>query len=74
MTTQGASGPLDARQQMDTERACLLHGNVRIEAVETNNEALTEIRGGDKAAYKYLDFYNRPRFKCSWCKCCMANI
>jgi beta-xylosidase len=56
MTTQGASGPLDARQQMDAERACLLHGNVRIEAIETNNEALTGIRGGDKAAYKYLDF------------------
>lgn len=56
MTTQGASGPLDARLEMDAERACLLHGNVRIEAVETNNEALTGIRGGDKAAYKYLDF------------------
>lgn len=56
MTTQGASGPLDARQQMDAERACLLHGNVRIEGIETNNEALTGIRSGDKAAYKYLDF------------------
>jgi beta-xylosidase len=56
MTTQGAAGPLDARKQMDAERACLLHGNVRIEAVAADNEALTGIREGDKAAYKYLDF------------------
>jgi arabinoxylan arabinofuranohydrolase len=38
MTTQGASGPLDARQIMDAERACLLHGNVRIQAFEPDNE------------------------------------
>jgi hypothetical protein len=56
MTTQGAAGPLDARKQMDAERACLMHGNVRIEAVASDNEALTGIREGDKAAYKYIDF------------------
>lgn len=56
MTTQGASGPLDARKQMDAERACLLHGNVRIMAIAADNEALTGIRDGDKAAYKYLNF------------------
>jgi len=56
MTTQGAAGPLDARKQIEAERACLLHGNIRIEAVASDNEALTEIRESDKAAYKYIDF------------------
>jgi arabinoxylan arabinofuranohydrolase len=56
MTTQGASGPLDARNKMDAERACMLHGNLRIKASAPDNEELTEIREGDRAAYKYLDF------------------
>jgi beta-xylosidase len=56
MTTQGAAGPLSALDQMEAERACLLHGNVRIETVAPDNEALTGIREGDRAAYKYLDF------------------
>lgn len=56
MTTQGAAGPLDARNKMDAERACLLHGNVRIKAFAPDNEELTDIREGDRAAYKYIDF------------------
>jgi hypothetical protein len=56
MTTQGAAGPIDALKQMDAERACLLHGNVRIEASAPDNEILTQIWDGDKAAYKYIDF------------------
>lgn len=56
MTTQGAAEPLDAKNQMDAERACLLHGNVRISAISPNNEALTGINKGDKVAYKYIDF------------------
>lgn len=56
MTTQGAAGPLSAFNQMDAERACLLHGNLRIEASSTDNEVLTGIREGDRAAYKYIDF------------------
>lgn len=56
MTTQGAAGPLDARNKMDAERACLLHGNIRIQACAPDNEELTGIREGDRAAYKYLDF------------------
>lgn len=56
MTTQGASGPLNALEQMDAERACLLHGNVRIQACTTDNEELAEIQEGDRAAYKYIDF------------------
>lgn len=56
MTTQGAAGPLDARHKMDAERACLLHGNLMIHACAPDNEELTEIREGDRAAYKYIDF------------------
>jgi hypothetical protein len=56
MTTQGAAGPLPATNKMDAERACLLHGNVRIIAISTDNEILTGIRNGDRVAYKYLDF------------------
>jgi GH43 family beta-xylosidase len=56
MTTQGAAGPLDARQKMDAERACLLHGKVMIRACAPDNEELTAIADGDRAAYKYLDF------------------
>ncbi len=56
MTTQGAGGPLSAVQKIDAERACLLHGNVRIEAFTKDNEELTGITDGDRAAYKYIDF------------------
>lgn len=56
MTTQGASGPLNALNTMDAERACLLYGNVRIQAFTSDNEELTGIRNYDKAAYKYIDF------------------
>lgn len=58
MTTQGAAGPLDARLKMDAERACLLFGNVRIQACASDNEELAEMRNEDKAAYKYIDFGN----------------
>lgn len=56
MTSQGAGGPLDASGQIDAERACLLTGNVRIQAFAVDNEELGEIRNGDRAAYKYIDF------------------
>jgi hypothetical protein len=56
MTTQGASGPLDPLKKMDAERACLLFGNVRVQAFTADNEELAEIRNEDKAAYKYFDF------------------
>lgn len=56
MTTQGASEPLNPNSKIDAERACLLYGNVRIKAISENNEALTEIRNGDAAGYKYIDF------------------
>lgn len=56
MTSQGAGGPLPADQKIDAARACLLFGNVRIEANQPDNEILTKIRNTDKAAYKYVDF------------------
>jgi len=56
MTSQGAGPPLQASSRIPAERACLLHGNVRIEACSADNEHLAEIRDGDKAAYKYIDF------------------
>lgn len=56
MTTQGASGPMNPLDNMDAARACLLYGNVRIEANADDNEILTKIHNGDAAAYKYFDF------------------
>ena len=56
MTSQGAGPPLDAFSRIEAERACLLFGNVRIEAFEKNNEELTKIRNDDKAAFRYIDF------------------
>ena len=56
MTTQGASGPLNSREVIDAERACLLHGNLKIIASVKDNEVLTDFREGDRAAYKYIDF------------------
>lgn len=58
MTTQGAGPPLDATEKIDAERACLLYGHVRIERIATDNEALSQIEKGDKAAYKYINFKN----------------
>ncbi|MBK8884973.1 MAG: family 43 glycosylhydrolase [Bacteroidales bacterium] len=56
MTSQGAALPLKSDIEIDAARACLLYGNVRIARISDNNEALTDIRNGDVAAYKYLDF------------------
>ena len=56
MTSQGAGPALDAKKEIDAASACLLHGNVRIEAIEAHNEALTQFRNGDEAIFKYLDF------------------
>ncbi|MBE0655193.1 MAG: family 43 glycosylhydrolase, partial [Bacteroidales bacterium] len=56
MTSQGAGPALDAGDFTEAERACLLHGNLRIEKIEDNNEALTRIKNEDRAVFKYLDF------------------
>lgn len=56
MTTQGAGAPLKATSQIEAEQACLLFGNVRIQAFSPIREELGEIRNKDHVAYKYLDF------------------
>ena len=58
MTSQGASGPLDAFSKTDAARACLLGGNVRIRLMEgeSGREELGGISTGDFAVWKYLDF------------------
>ncbi|SFB95930.1 Carbohydrate binding module (family 6) [Algibacter lectus] len=56
MTTQGAGPPLDPKSILDAERACTLHGNVRIEALGKDNEVLTKIKPQDRAVYRYLQF------------------
>ena len=61
MTTQGAGGPMNPLDRMDAARACLLYGNVRIEANAADNEVLTKIQNGDAAAYKYFDFDTKAK-------------
>ncbi|MEL7124172.1 MAG: family 43 glycosylhydrolase [Bacteroidota bacterium] len=56
MTTQGALPPLDAKSIIGAEWACSLEGNVRIEKEGKNNEKLSQMKSGDKATYKYLNF------------------
>jgi hypothetical protein len=56
MTSQGAGGPLEATSRLGVERACLLQGNLRIQAYEQGNEELGQIRNDDKAVFKYIDF------------------
>ncbi|MGK7397851.1 MAG: family 43 glycosylhydrolase [Candidatus Cyclobacteriaceae bacterium M3_2C_046] len=60
MTSQGAGGPLPATQKIEAERACLLYGNVRIQAFSTNEEALSGVNDQDAAAYKFIDFEKKP--------------
>jgi len=56
MTSNGAGPPLPAAEMIGAERACLLHGNVRIEEIAEDREALTCIRSGDRAIFRYISF------------------
>lgn len=56
MTSQGAGDPLNAVGKIEAEQACLLHGNVRVQAYASDQEELVGIHNDDKAGYKYLDF------------------
>jgi arabinoxylan arabinofuranohydrolase len=56
MTSQGAGAPLNALSKIDAERACLLFGNVRIQAFAAHDEELAGIKNEDRAAFKYIDF------------------
>lgn len=55
MTSQGAGPPLDAFRKIEGEQACLLHGNLLIEA-DSLNEVLSRFSKGSRAAFKYVDF------------------
>lgn len=56
MTSQGAAPSLNAFEEIDAARACLVIGNIRIKTFSNNNEGLANILSNDKAAFKYLDF------------------
>jgi beta-xylosidase len=56
MTTQGAGNPLNATHKIEAEQACLLFGGTRIEAFSSNEEKLSQMRNGNNAAYKYIEF------------------
>jgi hypothetical protein len=58
MTSQGAGKPLSAFEKIDAERACLLSGYCRIMKIGEGNEAISEIKPGDGAVFKYIDFGN----------------
>jgi arabinoxylan arabinofuranohydrolase len=58
MTSQGAGKPLSAFEKIEAERACLLSGYCRIMKIGEGNEAISEIKPGDGAAFKYIDFGN----------------
>ena len=56
MTTQGAGAPLKATARVEAEQACLLFGNIRIQAFQSDQEELGGIQSEDHVAYKYIDF------------------
>jgi arabinoxylan arabinofuranohydrolase len=56
MTSQGAGNPLNAFSKIEVETACNLQGNIRIHAFSKDQEELAQIRNGDKAVFKYIDF------------------
>lgn len=60
MTTQGTDGPLDSTLRIEAEEACTLLGNVRISPGPAGGELLSDLRAGDRATYKYLNFKTPP--------------
>ncbi len=62
MTSQGASGPLDAYSAIPARRMCLVRGNARVSLEEGGSvhEILSGIQDGDQVAFKYLDFGSNP--------------
>lgn len=58
MTSQGAGLPLNAFEDIEAERACLLYGKAHFRLWNPTNEKMTGIQNGDRAAFKYIDFKN----------------
>jgi len=61
MTSQGAGNPFNPLAEIGAERACLMYGNVRIQAFSENEEELGQIQNGDYAGYKYINFNDGVR-------------
>jgi arabinoxylan arabinofuranohydrolase len=61
MTSQGASGPLDAFHTIDAARACLLTGKMRIVQSGPGREELARIEHYNQATYKYIYFSHQPK-------------
>jgi hypothetical protein len=60
MTTQGPSGPISARTELEAFRACQVSGSIRVNVSlvgEAFGDTLTHIENGDSATFKYLDFH-----------------
>ncbi len=58
MTSQGAAKPLNAFEDIEAERACLLYGAAQLQLWNQNNEEMAGIKSGDRAAFKYINFGN----------------
>ncbi len=56
MTSQGAGKPLNAFDDIEAERACLLYGKAHVQRWTENNEAIMGIQLADRCGYKYIDF------------------
>ena len=56
MTSQGAGGPLKMNTVIEAEWACVLQGNIRIQAFSKSQEEIAQMKNGDKAFFKYVDF------------------
>jgi len=58
MTSQGAGRPFCVGEKIEAYRACQLSGNVYIDVVDSGYEALTGIKDGDTAIYRYVEWEN----------------
>ncbi|MFA9390659.1 MAG: family 43 glycosylhydrolase [Prolixibacteraceae bacterium] len=56
MTSQGAADPFIATKEIDAARACLLQGDLFIQAENEKNEILTHIKNDDKGIFKFINF------------------
>lgn len=69
MTTSGGAAALPANEPLAACRACEMSGNVRFETdpASAYGFALTQIKHGDTATYRYLDFDGEDTFSVKAC-------
>jgi len=58
MTSQGAGRPFGIGEKIDAYRACHLSGSVYISPLKNGYEGLTNIKEGDSALYRYVEWEN----------------